>query len=217
MEPQKWLDICSCLICMPREEPGGSLLKRHLNAPWLKVPSSHGVGISTLWPDTWPQTLNIKTHDLEKQDHTADRQVSFTLLSLTLPLLSPSLLAPLFFFLLLSLLFCLPFIQLLTWKGPLIIEIGLNHPVRPSYSPLKSTGALHMDHLQIKMRTKEGFILTLLIYETDIHQHAKFRPKQGLLLHLLYLCSLLGNSCDSMPIATPNFRPCTNKHEEYTQ
>lgn len=77
--------------------------------------------------------------------------------------------------------------------------------------PTEKYRRFHTDKLQNKLRTKEGFILALLIHETDIYQHAKFKPKQGLLLHLLCLCSFLGNSCDPMPIAKPNFHPRSNE------
>ena len=43
----------------------------------LKVPSSHGVKISSPWPDTWPQTINIKkkkrvTRDSRSRERTAE-------------------------------------------------------------------------------------------------------------------------------------------------
>lgn len=184
---------------MPREEPGRSLLKRHLSALWVKVPSSHGVGISTLWPDTWPQTINIKTHG---QAGTADRPLSLTpwlyLQYLCLRLCSPSSTSP-------SSFFFLPFIQPLTWKGPLIIDLG------PHILHI-----LHMDNLQNKMRTKEGFILALLIHENHIHQHAKFRNRAHCFtcfISALFWATAV-TSCQQL---RHNFHPCTHKQEEYTQ
>lgn len=177
-------------------------LKRYPNAPWLKVPSSHGVKISSPWPDTWPRTSNIKTHDLGKQEHKEDRQVfvSFTLLSLTVSIsaFTSVLLPPLLSFAFYS----ATYLEKPHWwlKWDWITHSGLIFPT-------EKYGRFHTDKLQNKLRTKEGFILALLIHETDIYQHAKFRPKQGLLLHLLCLCSFLGNSCDPMPIAEPKRSP----------
>lgn len=89
-----------------------------------------------------------------------------------------------------------------------MIEMRLNHPLRPLLIfPTEKYRRFPHGKLQNKLKTREGFIPALLIHETDIHQHAKFRPKQGLLLHLLHLRSLLGKSCDLMPIAEPNSHP----------
>lgn len=182
----------------------------------LKVPSSHGVKISSPWPDTWPQTINIKARDPGQQEQRADSRgfVSFTPLSLTPTLLSRRLLLCLHLCWHLSFspsstsssssLFCLSF-SYLPAEAPLMIEMGSNRPTQAPYSPLRRT------NFKTNGGPQKALFLLCFIHETDIHRHAKFRPKQGLLLHLLYLCFLWGRSCDPMPIAKPNSHPHINK------
>lgn len=144
--------------------------------------------------------MNIKTHDLGQQEQRADRQVfvSFTSLFPT-PMSAVSVFTsylPLSSFLLATQFcpFLLPLLSLAFYSGTYLqkpywwLKWGwITHTGLCSYSPLRSFPY----KLQNKLRTKEGFIPVLLIHEIDIHQHGKFRPEQGLLLHLLYICSLL--------------------------
>lgn len=103
-----------------------------------------------------------------------------------------------------SSLFCLSF-SYLPAEAPLMIEMGSNRPTQAPYSPLRRT------NFKTNRGPRKALFLLCFIHETDIHWHAKFRPKQGLLLHLLYLCFLWGRSCDPMPIAKPNSHPRINK------
>lgn len=59
----------------------------------------------------------------------------------------------------------------------------------------------HTDELQNKLEVEEGFIPAWLIHESDIHQHAKFTPKQGCCSTCFISCSLQGKSCDPLPTA----------------